>query len=153
MPLMKSFAGSSLMLLCSLAVSCPSAAAPLITYRLDTPRTGLVIPVAPGQRAGPATTVNPRPSGSGELPGRTEQGNPPQTIEAGSVAVPGRSISSVPSVGARDEGRRRSGPAGTQDFRRCVRKCGTEQSELREHCRAACGHRHDRNAVIRRGAG
>src|SRR5205085_7017186 len=97
MPLMKSLAGPGLVLLCSLAVSCPAAAAPLITYRLDTPRTGLATPVAPGQRAGPAATVNAWPSGSSGLSGLTENGNPSQPIEAGSVAVPGRAIPSVPS--------------------------------------------------------
>ena len=118
MPLMKSFAGSGLMLLCSLAVSCPGAAAPLITYRLDTPRTGLVTPVAAGQASGARGHRQPQAFrlGRAARPGRA--GNPSQTIEAGSVAVPGR-CDFVRSLGG-CQGRRSPSkrPAWTHDFRR-----------------------------------
>ena len=86
MSLMKSFVGSGLMLFWSLALSCPGVAAPLITYRLDTPKAGLMTSVAPSQRAGPATTVNDRPSGSIGLSGQAGNDNPSKALDTSSVA-------------------------------------------------------------------
>ena len=149
MSLMKSFAGSGLMLFCSLALSCPGVAAPLITYRLDTPKAGLMTSVAPSQRAGPATTVNDRPSGSIGPSGQAGNDNPSKALDTSSVAVHGRSISSVPSVGAGTQGAVEAAQPPPTNSGDSSENVGLINPNSGSTVAPACGHGHDRNTDSR----
>ena len=101
MPFMKNHARYGLALLCCSSLSSQLRAAPLITYRLDTPRTGIVTAVAAGLRAetsGTMAAVNEGPQSPITEPARAGFSDSSQAPARDSAAAPGPVVSSYSSV-------------------------------------------------------
>src|SRR4051812_49742122 len=106
MPFMKTHARYGLALLCCSSPSSQLNAAPLITYRLDTPRTGIVTAMStglPAETPGTMAAVSDGAQPPVTIPGQSGVSDSSRALARNSATVPGPVVSSYASAGAQSQ--------------------------------------------------